>query len=127
MSSRIFTPSDLTKLDPQHLSLHLSRRTVDRGQQPLPIYTAIQHSQYSDAISRTIADYRSAIPPVAVQAIHELQSERMAALSKTAADRLEKAKGLVADSNSRFLWYEFTPYEIGCDEIGGMFVLRVLC
>lgn len=23
------------------------------------------------------------------------------------------------EADARFLWYEFTPYEIGCDEIGG--------
>lgn len=77
--------------------------------------------------SYTVDPHQSAIPPVAVQAIRQLQSERMTALTKTAADSLEKAKGLVADTASRFLWYEFTPYEIGCDEIGGMFIPRALC
>ena len=26
------------------------------------------------------------------------------------------------EEETRFLWYEFTPYEIGCDEIGGEYL-----
>lgn len=45
LASRLFVPKDLSKLDFQHLSLHLSRRNIDNGQLPLPIYTAIQHGK----------------------------------------------------------------------------------
>ena len=46
LGSRLLVPSDITRLDPQHLSLHLMRRGVDRGQHPLPIFTAIQHGEF---------------------------------------------------------------------------------
>ncbi|KAG8900345.1 hypothetical protein FRC01_010168, partial [Tulasnella sp. 417] len=34
------------------------------------------------------------------------------------ADTLQQEKLLVARTESRWLWYEFSPYEVGCDEIG---------
>ena len=66
-----------------------------------------------------------AIPPVAIQAIQELQHEKVTALSYRAAEVLQEAQSHVSDIASRFFWYEFTPYEIGCDEIGGE--LLALC
>lgn len=42
VASRIFVPSDLSQLDPKHLSLHRFRRHVDNGAMPLPIFAAIQ-------------------------------------------------------------------------------------
>ena len=47
ISSRLFVPSDLSKLDPDNLSLHKFRRFVDDGRMPLPIFTAIQHGESS--------------------------------------------------------------------------------
>ena len=35
------------------------------------------------------------------------------------ADELGQAQAHLSDITSRFFWYEFTPYEVGCDEIGG--------
>ncbi|KIP11177.1 hypothetical protein PHLGIDRAFT_114837 [Phlebiopsis gigantea 11061_1 CR5-6] len=102
LGSRILVPSDVRTLDPQHLSLHLMRKAIDRGQLPLPIFTAIQH----------------AIAPVAIQAMRDLQSEKSRSVDPARADALEKAQSYVSDTASRFFWYEFTPYEIGCDEIG---------
>ncbi|THG96596.1 hypothetical protein EW026_g5257, partial [Hermanssonia centrifuga] len=101
LGSRLFVPSDLSKLNPQDLSLHLMRRGIDRGQRPMPIFTAVQH----------------ATPPGAVQAIRELQAKRITAVDEDRAVSLDQEKIRLADA-TRCLWYEFTPYEIGCDEIG---------
>ncbi|GJE96563.1 FabD/lysophospholipase-like protein [Phanerochaete sordida] len=102
LGSRILVPSDLSRLDPQQLSMHLMRKGVDRGQLPMPIFTAIQH----------------AIPPVAIQAIRDLQSEKTVDIDSKRADELDQAQARLSDITSRFFWYEFTPYEVGCDEIG---------
>ena len=56
---------------------------------------------------------------MAIQAIRELQSERMVEIDSERADALGQAQAYVSDISSRFFWYEFTPYEVGCDEIGG--------
>lgn len=59
------------------------------------------------------------MPPLAIQAIRELQSEKTKTIDQDHADTLGRAQTYVSDTTSRFFWYEFTPYEIGCDEIGG--------
>ena len=45
LGSRLFVPSSYDTLNPQHLSLHMMRRNIDKGQHPMPIFTAIQHSK----------------------------------------------------------------------------------
>ena len=45
LSSRLYVPSDVTQLDPRHLSLHNFRLKVDTGDLPLPILSAIQHGK----------------------------------------------------------------------------------
>ena len=43
LASRIFIPSDLSAMNPRHISLYSMRQSVDKGQLPLPIFTAIQY------------------------------------------------------------------------------------
>ena len=45
LGSRLFVPSVYDNLNPQHLSLHMMRQNIDKGQHPMPIFTAIQHSK----------------------------------------------------------------------------------
>lgn len=59
------------------------------------------------------------MPPIAIQAIQELQSERIVDNDPKRVDEIGRAQAYVSDISSRFFWYEFTPYEVGCDEIGG--------
>ncbi|KAH8099985.1 FabD/lysophospholipase-like protein [Cristinia sonorae] len=101
LASRLFVPTDIGKMDSQHLSLHLIRRKIDNGQLPLPIFTAVQNVTSSDNI-------------VAIQL-----AEKEKALSVDAARTtlLDKAEATLA-KEIRCLWYEFTPFEIGCDEVG---------
>ncbi|KAJ3554539.1 hypothetical protein NM688_g3054 [Phlebia brevispora] len=99
LGSRLFVPADLSRLDPQHLSLHLMRRTIDKGQLPLPIFTAVQHVVESDNIA------------IEVQTKKTVTTDgRSATISEEAQEQLVEVV--------RCLWYEFTPYEIGCDELG---------
>ncbi|KAI0682847.1 FabD/lysophospholipase-like protein [Cytidiella melzeri] len=102
LGSRLFVPSSYDVLDPQHLSLHMMRRNIDKGQLPMPIFTAIQHT----------------FPPVAIQAMRELQAEEDSGVGARGMTVLEEAKHLLKEASSQYLWYEFTPYEVGCDEIG---------
>ncbi|KAI0078788.1 FabD/lysophospholipase-like protein [Panus rudis PR-1116 ss-1] len=101
LASRLFVPSDTSKLDFKHLSLHFQRRCVDNGEMPLPIFTAIQH----------------ATPPATLQAIRNVKHERERAIDQNRQEILGHAQSLLEDE-TRCLWYEFTPFEVGCDEIG---------
>ncbi|OJT06010.1 Cytosolic phospholipase A2 zeta [Trametes pubescens] len=101
LSSRLYIPTDVTKLDPRHLSLHLYRRNLDNGALPLPIFSAIQHV--------TPLEKAEDIKEVADEKALSIRSQRPQSLDSEQT-RLER--------DIRWLWYEFTPYEVGCDEIG---------
>ncbi|KIJ39940.1 hypothetical protein M422DRAFT_75814 [Sphaerobolus stellatus SS14] len=103
VASRILTPTDLSKLDPRHLSLHHFRKNVDTGDLPLPIFTALQH----------------AIPPSKVESLQEAKRQKDIAVDDTKKQGMQaQQRHLEAVTQSRWLWYEFTPYEVGCDELG---------
>lgn len=101
ISSRLFVPSDLDALDPDNLSLHKFRRFVDSGAMPLPIFTAIQHE----------------IPPDTQKSLTEVEEQRDYLVDSTRYNMLKQEEQDL-QSKTRWLWYEFTPYEVGCDELG---------
>lgn len=101
ISSRLFIPTDISTLDPDNLSLHKFRRFVDDGTMPLPIFTAIQHE----------------IPLAPAKALQKVREQRERLIDSSRYEMLkEEEKEL--ESKSRWLWFEFTPYEVGCDELG---------
>jgi len=101
ISSRLFIPTDISTLDPDNLSLHKFRRFVDDGTMPLPIFTAIQHE----------------IAPAPAKALQEVREQRGYLIDPSRYEMLkEEEKEL--ESKARWLWFEFTPYEVGCDELG---------
>jgi len=101
ISSRLFIPTDISTLDPDNLSLHKFRRFVDDGTMPLPIFTAIQHE----------------IPPAPAKALQEVREQREYLIDPSRYEIL-KAEEKELESKTRWLWFEFTPYEVGCDELG---------
>ncbi|KAG8749919.1 hypothetical protein FRC14_000955 [Serendipita sp. 396] len=101
ISSRLFVPSDISKLDPDNLSLHKFRRFIDDGSMPLPIFTAIQHE----------------IPHDAEKHLAEVQEQRDYLVDETRYKMLKREEEDI-ERKTRWLWYEFTPYEVGCDELG---------
>ncbi|KAG8953434.1 hypothetical protein FRC04_002276 [Tulasnella sp. 424] len=98
ISARLFCPSEVSALDPTHLSLSHFRRPVDDGSLPMPIFTAI---------SRHVSPTEQAI-----------SSQQDMVVDKARVDTLQQEKLAVAHTESQWLWYEFSPYEVGCDEIG---------
>ncbi|KIM27647.1 hypothetical protein M408DRAFT_329861 [Serendipita vermifera MAFF 305830] len=101
ISSRLFIPSDISSLDPDNLSLHKFRRFVDEGKMPMPIFTAIQHE----------------IPHEAEKPLEQVREEREYLVDSTRYAMLQKEEEAL-QKQTRWLWYEFTPYEVGCDELG---------
>ncbi|KAI5116571.1 hypothetical protein M0805_006728 [Coniferiporia weirii] len=104
VSARLFVPKDIERLDPRFLSLHQFRRNLDDGSLPLPIFTAILHE------TPVIPDPR---PLAKVQGKHR-SADESGARDK---GRLALKKEGVDGSASR-LWFEFTPFEVGCDRLG---------
>ncbi|GJJ06102.1 hypothetical protein Clacol_000291 [Clathrus columnatus] len=101
VSSRIFVPSNMDKLDIRQMSLYRFREKVDDGSLPLPIFTALQHVIISPDDKTTIGFRKTS----------ESRPTKNS-LQKIIANQLETL------TPSRWLWYEFTPYEVGCDELG---------
>ncbi|KAI0354075.1 FabD/lysophospholipase-like protein [Trametes cingulata] len=101
LASRLYVPTDITRLDPRHLSLHFYRRNLDNGALPLPILSAIQH----------------VTPPEKAEAIKEVADEKALSVDSDRAESLDKEQQHL-EREIRWLWYEFTPYEVGCDELG---------
>ncbi|KAL5506975.1 NDUFS7 [Sanghuangporus vaninii] len=101
VSSRLLVPGDLSRLDPRFLSLSHFGRNIDDGSMPLPVFTAVLH----------------AIPAEVDKSLEEAKAQQendTDPLSKQMATREEEE---IAE-RSNWMWFEFTPYEVGCDEIG---------
>jgi len=100
LSSRIFLPDDLSRLDPRHLKISSQARFIDDGSHPLPIYSLIRHDVPEGSAIATLS-----------RAIDE------AGKDEARADKLRKQKDdLMAKSS--YQWIEQTPYEVGCEEVG---------
>ncbi|KAI0644024.1 FabD/lysophospholipase-like protein [Trametes meyenii] len=120
LASRLYTPTDATKLDPQHLSMHLYRRNLDNGALPLPILSAIQHGTRSMPYlqSKSWTNEQTLVtPPEKAEEIKEVAEEKAFSISPWRERALENKQERL-EKEIRWLWYEFTPYEVGCDEIG---------
>ncbi|KAG0139325.1 hypothetical protein CROQUDRAFT_666676 [Cronartium quercuum f. sp. fusiforme G11] len=91
VSSRLFVPDDLSRLDPRHLKLSNQRHLLD-GSLPLPIYCAIYH-QVPDEMSN-----------------YSNTNEDPSSAGKVARDQT-----FISPS---YHWYEMTPYEVGSEDVG---------
>ena len=90
LSTRLLIPRDELSVNDGDLKLSEQRRYLRDGANPLPIYSAVRHE----------------IP------VEEQKTEK------------EKAKGLISESAKEkakkeawFQWFEFTPYEVFCEEL----------
>ncbi len=59
--------------------------------------------------------------------MRELQAEEDSGVEAHSMTVLEEAKKILKEVSSQYLWYEFTPYEVGCDEIGGVYPITSNC
>ena len=50
--------------------------------------------------------------------MRDVEKEQSSSVDVTRKRRLGEEHDRLAQS-IRWLWYEFTPYEVGCDELGG--------
>ena len=60
----------------------------------------------------------SVAPPEKEEAMQKVEKEASSAFSSRRKKALDQEHHKLAQS-IRWLWYEFTPYEVGCDELGG--------
>ncbi len=89
LATRLLIPQNELGVDDSDLKLSNQRKYVQQGANPLPIYAAVRHE----------------IP------IEEERSEKEKAQDKTFHATKEKAK-----REAWFQWFEFTPFELWCEE-----------
>ncbi|KAK9468214.1 acyl transferase/acyl hydrolase/lysophospholipase [Lipomyces arxii] len=92
LSSRLMVPKNELIVDRDSLKISSQRRIVDTGAVPMPIYTAVRHE------------------------IGLTEGEQAAVDESETIER----KAEIQESNKReswFQWFEFTPYEVGCEEL----------
>lgn len=92
LSARLLVPRGELGVSDRDLKLSNQRPNVDNGAHPLPIYTAVRHE---------------------IPIIEELQNDEN-------MQRHRKPEKLIRESRSEawFQWFEFTPYEFFCEELG---------
>jgi phospholipase A2 len=107
LAARLLVPEGELGIEKCDLKLSNRRAYVDGGRQPLPIYTAVRHE----------------IPrPEVLQATAQNENEKASATDGTAAAQVS-AQGLehakkTAKEELWFQWFEFTPYQLWCEELG---------
>ena len=57
--------------------------------------------------------------------MRKIESEVRLYVGNDRVHKANKEKEQYLAQDIRWLWYEFTPYEVGCDEIGGKFDSRI--
>lgn len=90
LSSRLMVPRDELSVDDRDLKLSNQRFYLSRGDNPLPIYAAVRHE----------------IP------LEEQITKDNKVNGETTDAAKEKAK-----QEAWFQWFEFTPYELFCEEL----------
>ncbi|SCV73382.1 BQ2448_7308 [Microbotryum intermedium] len=101
VASRLYVPDDPeAKLSLENLKISHQRLHVDSGEHPLPIYCTIRHE----------------IPRAAEvdQADSESKDEKRTDAERKGAK--ERKEELLLEG--RWMWFETTPHEVGCDELG---------
>ncbi|KAI9816231.1 MAG: hypothetical protein M1827_001832 [Pycnora praestabilis] len=91
LAARLLVPKGELGVEDRDLKISNQRDYIDRGQNPLPIYTAVRHE----------------IP------LKEVQSDDEKSEGKVSQGTKEKAI-----REAWFQWFEFTPYELWCEELG---------
>lgn len=89
LSSRLLIPRDELSVDDRDLKLSNQRCYLSNGANPLPIYSAVRHE----------------IP------LEEQRTEEEKLKGETSDAAKEKAK-----QKAWFQWFEFTPYELFCED-----------
>ncbi|KAG8936963.1 hypothetical protein FRC02_009100 [Tulasnella sp. 418] len=92
------TPENIQLLDPRHLSLSHFSESIKDASLPLPIFAAV---------SRHLSE-----------AERKIKAAQRIVADENRAATLRGEEELVEKEEANWLWYEFSPYEIGCDELG---------
>ena len=103
MSARLLVPDDTSRVDPLNLSLYHYGKALEDASLPLPIFTAISR-ELPTALEKPLAEAKKE-ENISINPVRRAEGKR------------EEAK--IAEQVP-WLWFEFTPFEVGCDDLGGV-------
>ncbi|CAG8522820.1 5512_t:CDS:2 [Paraglomus occultum] len=113
LSSRLLIPEDVERVNERWYKLSEQKKMVEDGSAPLPIYTVVRHE-----IKEETEEGNKDRPEGGENEKEKvkLNYEEEKKVTNTEVNR----KGDSDDDNTEdeFQWFEFTPYEIGCEDIG---------
>ncbi|KLO19485.1 FabD/lysophospholipase-like protein [Schizopora paradoxa] len=101
LSARLFVPENTADIDFTRLSLFHFQRAIRDASLPLPIFTAISReipSSLEKPLAQTIEKGRVSV-----------DADRKYAVRREEQEIAQQIP---------WLWFEFTPFEVGCDELG---------
>ncbi|KAK4055013.1 hypothetical protein OIO90_003354 [Microbotryomycetes sp. JL221] len=101
VSGRLFVPSDLSRLTNRHLKISSQRDFIDSGKNPMPIYCTIRHE----------------LPDTKQKEVEEQRRVMKEAKTEAAKEDAKQVKEKLVNQGS-WMWFEISPYEVGCDEAG---------
>ncbi|MCJ1338274.1 hypothetical protein MMC09_003560 [Bachmanniomyces sp. S44760] len=97
LAARLLVPKGDFAVDDSNLKLSNQRKYIEKGAHPLPIYAAVRHEipvEVQEEESKKQSDYHQVPSPV----IKEKAEQK-------------------AKQEAWFQWFEFTPYELWCEEL----------
>ena len=101
LAARLLVPRSELNPDPKDLKLSNQQHYLTQGHHPLPIYTAVRHEI-----------------PVEEEDENNVDHEHSTHATTDDKKPISKEKALeVAKKEAWFQWFEFTPYELWCDEL----------
>ncbi|CAG8528968.1 7843_t:CDS:2 [Paraglomus brasilianum] len=112
LSSRLLIPEDVEGVNERWYKLSGQKEMIDDGSAPLPIYTVVRHE-----IKEETEEGNKDRP----EGGGEKEKAKMSYEEEKEETNTEvNKKGDSDDENKEdeFQWFEFTPYEIGCEDIG---------
>jgi phospholipase A2 len=97
-------------------AMHLTGQAeyLEDGSEPMPIYCVVRHDI---TFGKTLEDRL-----VELKKIHERSTQEKAELKKLE----QKKEEIEREQKDAYQWFEFTPYEMGCEEIEGMYSLGII-
>jgi len=101
LSARLLVPEDTGNIDPTQLSLFQFRRAIQDASLPMPIFTAISRE----------------IPTSLEKPLAEAKDKECVSVDSDRKDILHEEEREISQQIP-WLWFEFTPFEVGCDELG---------
>lgn len=118
-------PENTADIDPTRLSLFQFQRAIRDASLPLPIFTAISRGKTQrPPFFPESTNLSEEIPASLEKPLAQAKDKERVSVDADRKEVLHQEEREIAQQIP-WLWFEFTPFEVGCDELGGKITLRL--